>query len=91
HAQAFNALPPTISRNIGPLLLWTITSIGRQRDVLAQGPFGGGANSSRKEIREQLLTAAQDLMVFAGLIKYRLPERVWEAITKCGGDVGVYH
>ena len=28
-------------------------------------------------------------MVFAGLLKYRLGERVWEAICGVGGDVGV--
>lgn len=39
---------------------------------------------------EDLLTGAKDLMVFAGLVKYRLGERVWEAVTRCGGDVGVY-
>ena len=39
---------------------------------------------------DELLVAAKDLMVFAGLVKYRLGERVWEAVTRCGGDVGVY-
>lgn len=40
---------------------------------------------------EELLVIAKDLMVFAGLVKYRLGERVWEAITRCGGDVGAYY
>ena len=87
-AQAFNALPSTISRNIGPLLTWTITCIGKQREVLGSGNFGEA--TSRKEMSEQLLVAAKDLMVFAGLVKYRLGERVWEQVTRCGGDVGVY-
>lgn len=90
HAQAFNALPQSISRNIGPLLLWTITCIGHQREILASGQFGGNSNKTRKDIREDLLCTAKDLMIFAGLVKYRLGERVWEAITKCGGDVGAY-
>lgn len=29
-------------------------------------------------------------MVFAGLVKYRLGERVWDAVCSVGGDVGVY-
>lgn len=87
-AQSFNALPTTISRNIGPLLLWTITCIGRQREILASRQYEGG---TRKEMSEELLGAAKDLMVFAGLVKYRLGERVWEAITRCGGDVGAYY
>lgn len=86
-AQSFNALPLPISRNIGPLLLWTITCIGQQRQILSSRPFGG---STRMAMSEELLTAAKDLMVFAGLVKYRLGERVWEAVTRCGGDVGAY-
>ena len=39
---------------------------------------------------EELLTGAKDLMVFAGLVKYRLGEKVWEGLVRCGGDVGVY-
>ena len=33
-AQTLATLPPTISRLIGPLLLWTITCISRQREIL---------------------------------------------------------
>lgn len=40
---------------------------------------------------DELLGSAKDLMVFAGLVKYRLGERVWEAVTRCGGDVGAYY
>ena len=40
-------------------------------------------------MRDGLLASARDLMVFAGLLKYRLGERVWEAICGAGGDVGV--
>ena len=39
---------------------------------------------------EQLLQGAKDLMVFAGLVKYRLGESVWEGLIRCGGDVGAY-
>lgn len=39
---------------------------------------------------EELLRAAKDLMVFAGLVKYRLGERVWAAVTEAGGEVGAY-
>ena len=89
-ATAFNALPPTISRNIGNLLLWTITCIGQQREVLGSREYGGGEGSTNKEISDELLGSARDLMVFAGLVKYRLGERVWEAVCSVGGDVGVY-
>ncbi|KAL6718307.1 nuclear pore complex subunit [Lecanora helva] len=89
-ATSFNALPQTMSRNIGPLLLWTITCIGRLRESLASREFAGGVGSTNKEISDGLLGSARDLMVFAGLVKYRLGERVWEAVCGVGGDVGVY-
>ena len=87
-ATSFSALTPPISRNIGPLLLWTITCIGKQRDALQAG--SQYENATRKAMSEELMVAAKDLMVFAGLVKYRLGEKVWGAVTGAGGEVGVY-
>ncbi|KAM0800284.1 Nup93/Nic96-domain-containing protein [Usnea florida] len=89
-ANNFNELAPAISRNIGHLLLWTITCIGQQREVLASRQFGGGEGGMNKGISDELLGSARDLMVFAGLVKYRLGEKVWEAICLTGGHVGIY-
>ena len=41
------------------------------------------------QISEDLLASARDLMVFAGLLKYRLGERVWEAVCGVSSDVGL--
>ena len=76
-----------ISRLVGPLLLWTIMCISKQRASLSQKYYEGGAS---RQLSEELLSAARDLMVFAGLIKYRLSEKVWEAVCGAGGDSGVY-
>ena len=89
-ANKFNELTPVISRNIGPLLIWTITCIGQQREVLLSRQYGGGEGGMNKGISDELLGSARDLMVFAGLVKYRLGEKVWEAICSMGGDVGIY-
>ena len=86
-ATAFNTMPTPISRNVGPLLLWTITCIGRERERLTQRTFEGGTT---RALSEELLSAAKDLMVFAGLVKYRLGERVWEAVCAVAGDAGAY-
>ena len=36
---------------------------------------------------EELLQAAKDLMVFAGLLKYKLSPKVFEALARAGQDV----
>ena len=76
-------MPYPISRNVGPILLWTITCISKQRLSLSQRQFEGAAGG---ELDAGLASAARDLMVFAGLVKYRLSERVWEAVCAVAGD-----
>jgi nuclear pore complex protein Nup93 len=44
----------------------------------------------RKAIAEQYLQKAKDLMVFAGLIRYKLPPRVFETLAREGQDLGTY-
>ena len=87
YAQAFNSLPATISRNVGPLLLWTITCIGKQREILQSSEF---EDQTKKAMSAELLASAKDLMVFAGAVRARLGERIWESLVRCGGEVGPY-
>lgn len=37
-----------------------------------------------------LLAMAKDLMVFAGMVKYKLPPKVYEALARAGADIGAY-
>ncbi len=67
--------------------MWTITCCGKQRDVLKSSQF---EDRTRAEMADALLTMAKDLMVFAGLIRYRMPPRVFEVLARSGQDVGVY-
>lgn len=78
----FNSLPTPIARLLGPLVLWTILCISHEREILAQRQYTG----TSKELDQQYRGAARDLMVFAGLVKYRLSEKVWEAICGVAGD-----
>jgi nuclear pore complex protein Nup93 len=86
-ANSFSAYPPEIARNIGNVLLWCIGCCSRHREHLLASGF---EDQMRKVLAEQLLQKAKDLMVFAGLIRYKLPPRVFETLAREGQDVGAY-
>lgn len=86
-ANNFSGYPPEIARNIGNVLLWCIGCCSRHREHLLSGQFD---DPMRKELAEKLLQKAKDLMVFAGLIRYKLPPRVFETLAREGQDVGAY-
>ncbi|RYO02514.1 Nucleoporin [Alternaria tenuissima] len=86
-ANSFNSYPPEISRNIGNVLLWCIGCCSRHRERLLSGQF---EDRMRKVLADQLLQKAKDLMVFAGLIKYKLPPRVFETLAREGQEVGAF-
>ncbi|KAL1955382.1 hypothetical protein VTO42DRAFT_8602 [Malbranchea cinnamomea] len=85
-AQAFSTLPPVISRNAGHLIMWSVTCVARERERLAAGLY---ENDMRVNMAERLLVTAKDLMVFAGMIKYKLPPRVYETLARVAGEMGV--
>ena len=85
-ANVFNALPTLVSKNIGNLLIWIITCAGNQREVLRSSEF----EPNRQQLADQCLQVAKDTMVFAGLVRYKLPPRVFEVLARVGGDVGAY-
>jgi nuclear pore complex protein Nup93 len=90
-AAAFGALPPLLARCAGVSVVWAITAIGGERENLARsGGWDGGYGDDREAMKEMLGSMAKDLMVFAGLVKYKLPARTYDRLTKVGGDVGGY-
>ncbi|KAL3460570.1 Nup93/Nic96-domain-containing protein [Aspergillus heterothallicus] len=86
-AQAFSAFPSLIASNIGHVIVWSITCIGRERERLSSGPY---ENEMRQGLAEELLVMAKDLMIFSGMIKYKLPPRVYETLARAGADIGAY-
>jgi nuclear pore complex protein Nup93 len=44
----------------------------------------------RNGVADQLLSMAKDLMVFAGMVRYKLPPRVFETLARAGMDAGAY-
>ncbi|KAF2457741.1 Nup93/Nic96-domain-containing protein [Lineolata rhizophorae] len=88
HAAAtFGQLPAPVARNVGHLLMWTITACGRQRELLRSSQF---EDANRNAIAQQLLQTSMDLMVYAGLVKYKLPPRVFEELARAGQEAGAY-
>lgn len=76
-----------ISRNVGHVVMWAITCIGYERQRLNASPY---ENEVRKGLADELLVMAKDLMVFAGMIKYKLPPRVYESLARAGAEIGAY-
>jgi hypothetical protein len=72
-------LPPhtDLSPRRGPLILWAIMAISKQREILS-GDQTGFESDTKQQTREELMLKAKDLMVFAGLVKLRLAKGVWE-------------
>ncbi|KAL4915154.1 Nup93/Nic96-domain-containing protein [Aspergillus aurantiobrunneus] len=86
-AQAFSSLPSIISSNVGHVIIWSITCIGCERERLSAGPY---ENDMRQGLAEELLVMAKDLMIFSGMVKYKLPPRVYETLARAGADIGAY-
>lgn len=86
-AQAFSSLPSLISSNVGHVIIWSITCIGRERERLNNGAY---ENEMRQGLAEELLAMAKDLMIFSGMVKYKLPPRVYETLARAGANIGAY-
>ncbi|KAJ5543056.1 Nucleoporin interacting component Nup93/Nic96 [Penicillium sp. DV-2018c] len=86
-AQAFSSLPSIISRNVGHVIMWSITCIGCEREKRTLGMYD---SEVRQGLADTLLVMAKDLMVFSGMVKYKLPPRVYETLARAGADIGAY-
>ncbi|XHF99045.1 hypothetical protein AWENTII_002565 [Aspergillus wentii] len=86
-AQAFSSFPPIISRNVGHVIMWSITCIGHERERLSSGAY---ENEIRQGLADELLVMAKDLMIFSGMVKYKLPPRVYDTLARAGGEIGAY-
>ncbi|KAF2153705.1 NIC-domain-containing protein [Myriangium duriaei CBS 260.36] len=80
-AASFNALPPLVAKLVGPLLVWTVRCCEGQRKVLEAEGWG----PERRDVLERLAQGRKDALVFAGVVRYRLGARVWEALAGEGG------
>ena len=86
-AHAFSSTPEIISRNIGHVIMWCIACIGHERHRRTSSVY---ETDTIQKFADDLLGMAKDLMVFAGMVKYKLPPKVYEALARAGADIGAY-
>ncbi|KAK4897969.1 nuclear pore complex subunit [Elasticomyces elasticus] len=86
-AQAFDQMETVLARTIGHVMLWTVVACSNQVDKLRRAEYETGF---QQEAIKRCIQTAKDVIVFAGLIRYRLPSRVWETLAQTGQDLGAY-
>lgn len=67
--------------------MWSIACIGHERNRLNSGVY---ENEIKQGLADELLVMAKDLMIFSGMVKYKLPPRVYETLARAGADIGAY-
>lgn len=78
-------MSPVLARTVGHVMLWTVVACRHQGEKLKQAEFETGV---QREALTRCSQTARDVLVFAGLMRYRLPGRVWEALVQVGGGDG---
>ncbi|KAI7103998.1 NIC-domain-containing protein [Hortaea werneckii] len=86
-AQNFNTMAIVISRTIGHVMLWTIVACSNHADRMRATEFETGA---QQDMLRQCSQIAKDVMVFAGLIRFKLPGKVWETLAAAGQELGAF-
>lgn len=74
-----------IARGVGQIIMWSVVCVQMERDRLSRGIF---ETDIQADLVEQLVTVVKDLMMFAGMIRYKLPPRVYEALARAAGYPG---
>lgn len=84
-AQAFNCMQPVVARTIGHIMIWAVIALANEHARLKGAEF---ETPAQQNVIAQCKGAAKDVMVFAGLIRYKLPGRVWETLAQAGQELG---
>ena len=77
-AQNFGTLHDTVARNVGILLKMTVECCNRLTTELRDSMY---ADASRNQKINELRTRAKNVMIYAGMIQYKLPAHVYEFIN----------
>ncbi|KAI7309372.1 hypothetical protein KC315_g13031 [Hortaea werneckii] len=68
-------------------MLWTIVACSNHADRMRATEFETGA---QQDMLRQCSQIAKDVMVFAGLIRFKLPGKVWETLAAAGQELGAF-
>lgn len=85
YATKFNALPQSVSANVGNLLMWTVVCCTQQRERLLTGQYAGNEGTSR-ELQIQLKQMCLDLTAYTSHLRYRFPSSLLEALARASAD-----
>ncbi|CAK3918653.1 related to nuclear pore (Nic96) [Lecanosticta acicola] len=86
-AVEFQGFPPSVARTVGHVMLWTVIACSNEVDHIRRQSL---QNPNATQYVAACTQQAKDVMVFAGLIRYKLPGRVWETLAQAGQDLGAY-
>ncbi|KAL8276338.1 hypothetical protein RQP46_011263 [Phenoliferia psychrophenolica] len=78
-AEEFKELDEAIIRNFDHILLTTMDTIYQLHKTLKESPFG---DASRQERMMDLRTKARSLMMFAGMLRFRLTSDTYARLTR---------
>ncbi|SCV71462.1 BQ2448_3050 [Microbotryum intermedium] len=78
-AEEFKSLDETLVRNFDTILLTTMQLIYKIHQALKASPFGDAA---RQQTMVELRQKARSLMMFAGMLRYRLTSETYSQLTR---------
>lgn len=81
YAQNFNQLIPLLARCVGDLLIWAVLASNGERDRLLTE---GWETDNRRQVVQEWGTVIADLSIFAGLVRYKLRQGVFEVLASAG-------
>ncbi|KAK4998450.1 nuclear pore complex subunit [Elasticomyces elasticus] len=84
-ANNLPSMPSVLSRHIGMLLIWTVTAAANLA-VMARNALYDTQTATEKSERAEVMR--QDCVVFAGLLRYKLPASVFEVLARLEGERG---
>jgi nuclear pore complex protein Nup93 len=81
YAQNFALLPAVVGRCVGDVLIWAVLACNGERDRLVRD---GWEVDGRRNMVLRLNGAVADVGIFAGLVRYKLRQEVFDTLARAG-------